>query len=475
MCIRDRFNLPSTLYAVKKTKDTIGLKTTKTSDDIFFISGGGDHNDFLLEKQEDFQVTGTVQKITASIQTEFNHGLTDDDHIDLIVKPGLTTGIGSTTYTKLKVIDDYLIANPLTISSAGINTSTNRITANSHGLITGDRILYYGTNLPGGITQREYYVVVIDEDTIQIANTLKETQGTPNVVDITSTGSGNWTINPINPQLRPFRNNDLVFDMGDPTLSGYNLKFYYDGNFFNEFVGSGTSLGFEVVGVSTQATVGIGSTIPLASNPFHPTVTLKYSETSPDVIHYNLFAPTGISTNDGTVVNGSEVKFVDSSYTGGYNITGIGSTEFSINLRFTPESLKYSKSDCDVIEYTTNSKSAYGGISSVRIANPGLNYKKLPGISSIAGNGLNASIIPEAVEVNKLVSMTIPDDVYGYPSDNTLKPDAFIPRVLSIDSFATVDRVLVTFGGKFYINAPALVLFDKGTGEVVDNLSLIHI
>ena len=463
------FALPSTVYAVKQTDDTIGLKTTKTSDEVYFTSGGGDFYDWSLTHTPTEQVTGTVERIAASIQTKNNHQLADGDYIDLIVKPGLATGIGTTTYTKLKVIDDYLIANPLTVVAAGINTSTNRISVNSHGLITGDRILYYGTNLPGGITQREYYVVVIDKNTIQLANTLKETQGTPNIVDITSTGSGNWTINPINPQLRPYRNNDLVFDMSDSTLLGYDLKFYYDANYFNEFVGSGTSLGFEVVGVSSYATVGVGSTVPLASNPYHPVVTLKHSETAPKVVWYNLFDAVGMSTADSTVVNGNEVKYVDSSYTGGYNITGIGSTEFSINLRFTPESLQYSNADCELIQYTTQSKSTTGGIATVRISNPGLNYDKIPGITSITGTGINATLIPESTQINQLADVTVPDDVFGYPSDNTLKPDAFIPRVVDIDSFATIDAVKVTFGGKFYITAPSLVLFDKFTGDIVDS------
>jgi len=462
------FNFPSIVYAVKKTKDSIGIKTTKTSDDIYFISGGTDQYDYLLEEQETYQVTGSIQKVTATIQTKDDHELLSDDHIDLIVKPGLTTGIGTTTYTKLKVIDDYLIANPIGINTTGINTTTNRITANNHGLITGDRILYYGPNIPSGITQREYYIVRVDDNNIQLADTLKETQGSPNVVNITDVGGLTQSINPINPQLRPFRNNDLRFEMSDPTLTGYDLKFYYDINFFNEFVGSGTSLGFEVVGVSSYATVGVGST-----NPYdyvnHPYLTLKYSETAPKVLFYNLFSTSGISTADDTVVNGSEVKFVDSSYSGGYNITGIGSTEFSINLRYPPESLQYDVSNCDVIEYTTQAVQATGGISTVRITNRGVNYDRLPGISSISGDGINATLIPESTEINKLVSMTVPDDVYGYPSDNTLKPDAFIPRVVDIDSFATIIDVDVTYGGKYYINAPALVLYDKGTGEIKDS------
>ena len=466
--IGNTFNIPDPCYAVRKTENTIGIKTTKTSNDVYFVSGGTDAYDYLLTYTPDKQVTGSVQKITATVQTAENHELKTDDRIDLIVKPGLSTGIGTTTFATVKIIDNYLIVNPISIDQTGINTTTNRITSYQHNLVTGDKILYYGTNLPDGITQREYYVVAIDENTLQLANTFKETSGTPNVVNITSQGGSGQTINPINPQLRPFRNNDLIFDMSDPTLVGSDLKFYYDKNFFNEFVGSGTSLGFEIVGVSTVSTVGVASTLPVYTNEYHPTIKVKYSETAPKIIYYSLFTPSGISTADGTVFNGSEIKYIDSLYTDNYSIISIGDTTFNLNLQDKPESLYYDSGIAD-ISYTTSSANATGGIASTRITSPGFNYSRLPGISSIGDAGENGVIIAESLKINKLDSLTVPEDVYGYPSDNTLKPDAFVPRVINIDNFGTLEEVNVVYGGKFYITAPALVLFDKGTGDILDN------
>ena len=463
------FNITNntTVYVTKKTNDFIGIKTTKTSKDLWFVSYPTSAKDFLFETQPDNQVTGTIQKITGTIQTASDHELGNGDKINLIVKPGLATGIGSTTYVSLKVINDYLIANPISLDSAGINTTSDRITASLHGLITGDRVLYYGSNLPQGISQREYYVVKIDDNTLQLANTYKETIGTPNVVNILSQGGSGQTLNPINPQLRPFKNNDLVLDMSDSTMTNYDIKFYYDNNFFNEFVGSGTSLGFEVVGVHTEATVGIGST--LFDSIYHPKITLKHSDTKPAIIYYNLFSKTGVTTADTTAFNGNQIKPVDSLFTDDYTITSTGSTTFQINLKYKPETLIYTSADCSELAYTTNSANATGGIGSVRVANPGVGYDRLPGITSISGNGENGVLIANSVKINKLAAMTVPDDVYGYPSDNTLKPDAFVPRVVQIDSFATIDEVKVINGGKFYINAPALALYDKSTGEIVDN------
>ena len=461
------FNLPSTLYATRKTKDTIGLKTTKTSGDIFFISGGGDYNDFLFETVETDQVTGSVQNILSNIQTSEAHGLSLDDTINLIVKPGLSTGIGTTTFATVKKVNDYLIVDPIDVAASGINTTSNRISLYKHGLISGDRVLYTSSStFPGGISEREYYVIRIDDNTIQLANTLKETQGTPNVVNITSSGGSGQVLNPINPQLRPFANNDIVFDLSDPSLLTYDLKFYYDNKFINEFVGSGTSLGFEVVGVGTSATVGVASTNP--NSVYHPTVKLSHSDNI-DTLYYNLFGPTGIITADNTVVNRNEIKHVRSGYNGNYNVVGVGTTVFTVNLQFKPESLSYDRDDCEIIEYTTTAANVTGGIATVSIGDGGYNYNTIPGITSIQGSGINATLIPESVSINKLEKMTVPEDVYGYPSDNTLKPDAFIPRIVEIDDYGTITEVKVVFGGKFYINAPSLVLYDRGSGEILDN------
>mgnify|MGYP003148165287 CR=1 FL=1 len=460
------FNLPSTVYAIRKTADTIGIKTTKTSEDLHFISGGTDAYDYLLEKQNT-QITGKTQRITGKVQVTGDHELVDGDEVDLIVKPGLTTGIGTTTSVALQIIDDYLIVNPLNIAASGINTSNNRITSISHGLVTGDRVYYYGSNLPGGITSREYYTIRIDDDTLQLSNTLKQaTAKKPEVIDITSQGGSGQTINPINPQIRPFRDNTVKFDLSHPSMSGYDLKFFYDTNFFNEFVGSGTSLGFEVVGVSTLATVGIASTA--IDSEGHPTVKLSHSNAT-DRIYYNIFGPSGLSTADRTVINGNEIKFVDSNYKGTYNIISTASSEFTFNLKKAPEILAYDAEDCSELLYTTNSINATGGISTVNLVSGGFEYSRLPGIASISGNGINATLIPESTEINKLSQMKVPEDVYGYPSDNTLKPDAFIPRIIAIDDFGTIDSVNVTFGGKFYVNAPSLALYDKATGEILDN------
>ena len=459
------FNLPASVYAVRKTKDTVGLKTTKDSDEILFISGGTDQYDYLFETQPANQVTGRVEKIVSTLQTAEDHNLKTGDKITLEVRPGVVTGIGSTSFVTVKKIDDYLVIDPIDVSTAGINTSNNTITVSNHGLVTGDKVLYYGgSNIAGGLTQREYYVYRVDDNVISLTETLAQTVGVPKIVGITSIGGSGQSLNRINPELRVVKNNDLKFDLSDPSLVGHKLQFFYDQNFFNDFVGSGKSETFEVIGLTTTATVGVASTVPAD----HPVVTLTFSGDN-DILYYNLFSASGITTADVGVRNYNTIRYVNSKYNSTYSITGIGSTTFAINLAEKPQSLRYDSADWDFCKYTTNSPTATGGISNILLQDGGYDYNVLPGISSIQGSGINGILVPESNKVNRLERVTAPNDVFGYPSDNTLKPDAFIPRILEVENFGTIVDAKVTNGGKFYINAPALVLYDKSTGEIVDS------
>ena len=52
-------------------------------------------------------------------------------------------------------------------------------------------------------------------------------------------------------------NNNLVINTSDSSLSGYKLKLYYDRDFKNEFVSTGSSAGFNIpVGIITEGSVG---------------------------------------------------------------------------------------------------------------------------------------------------------------------------------------------------------------------------
>ena len=78
-----------------------------------------------------------------------------------------------------------------TFSPSDVNTSTNRITINSHGFATNDIVTVKSSGvLPGGLnTNYQYEVTVIDSNTIELEYPITGAPGN-GIVDLTSGGSG---------------------------------------------------------------------------------------------------------------------------------------------------------------------------------------------------------------------------------------------------------------------------------------------
>ena len=76
--------MPTTVYAVNKSPSTIGIKTTLTSDEVFFVAGGDNVDDYYFDTNN-VQKLGKVEKIlsTVSISTSHYHGLIKGDSITM--------------------------------------------------------------------------------------------------------------------------------------------------------------------------------------------------------------------------------------------------------------------------------------------------------------------------------------------------------------------------------------------------------
>ena len=62
--------------------------------------------------------------------------------------------------------------NEIEFSTSGINTSTNVITLNSHGLKTGDKVYYDSTDtIAAGLETGGYFIYRIDDNTVKLAET----------------------------------------------------------------------------------------------------------------------------------------------------------------------------------------------------------------------------------------------------------------------------------------------------------------
>ena len=176
----------------------------------------------------------------------------------------------------------------------------------------------------------------------------------PLLVNLGSQG-GSHEISKINPILPVINNNNLVFNTGDASLSGYSLKIFYDDDFNNELVSIGSSTGFSVVSAGSSTT-------------------LYYDNSLPTKLYYSLEKSGYISTADKDVSNYSEIIYEDSAYNGEYTISGVGNTTFEISVRRSPEQLSYIESTSEM-KYTTKSYAAEGGVASLKLTFGGANIR----------------------------------------------------------------------------------------------------
>ena len=425
----DLFNLPQNVYVTNKNINNIGIKTTLNSYEVFFITNGSDNDEYLFESVEE-QKTGKVEKIKSTVSVSTYHELTAGDIITLNVQPNLSVGIGTSTsvYVKRDANTGNILINPITFNSSGINTLTSTITINSHKLNTGNKILYSANVVASGLSTGSYYVYKINDNSIKLSETNIDVNTIPpTTVSITSTGGSNQIISLINPQIQSVKNNNLVFNLTDSSLLGYNFKIYYDKNFNNEFVSTATTSGFTLSGVGT---VGIST---------NATFTINYDSNLPTQLYYNLEKSGYISTSDTEVNNYSKILFTDSYYNSNYAVSGIGLTTFNISLNVVPEKLTYSESECDNLSYTTNSISAKGSINKINIVSGGTGYKKLPVlVGSNSSEGLDVYIIPKSSNIGNINEVRIINEGFEYPSDKTLQPNAYISPLITIRNSNTI-------------------------------------
>jgi len=453
------FTLPSSVYAIKTSKDTIGIATVLNGDKVFFRDVQYMNlYDYKFESNYD-QVTADVKKITATVSTGETHGLSNNDVIQLSVNPGFSTGVGAGSSVSLKVVEQKILVNPVAISSAGVNTSTNIVNKTDHQYFTGDKV-YYESNseVIGGLSTGSYYVFVIDKDNFRFTETKKDAVSSPPIfVNLTSVGGTDQTLSLVNPPLNVFRNNDLVFNLEDPTLSGYNLKIYYDDEFDNPLVSTGQTTNFLVSSSGTNGNVGAA-------------LTLSFSSGLPDILYYNLDNGGFISTSDTDVTGYNEIRYENSKYNGTFNVTGITSTTFDINLSEEVEKSSYTDDECDSITYTTTSTTATGAIDSVKIIFEGIGYKTVPNISSITSDyGSDALLRLNSDNIGKLETVRLLTPGFSYPSDKTLTPTASVPDELTVSDFETLSSITVISSGKNYLTAPGVVLYDPSSDSEVSD------
>ena len=454
------FTLPQNVYVTNKNKNTIGIKTTINSSEVFFINNGDDSDKYTFESIYP-QIVGKVERVKSTISVSTSHELSSGDVISLNVEPNLSVGIGTSTGIRVKrdLITGNILINPIGFTSTGINTSTNSISINSHNLKTGDKILYSSNVVASGLSTGLYYVYRVNDNTIKLSETYLDSKTIPpTTVSIAGTGGSSQSISLINPQIESIKNNNLIFNLSDNSLAGYKFKLYYDQGYNNEFISTPSSNLFTLSGIGT---IGVSTNASLAIN---------YSESLPTKLYYNLEKSGYISTSDKEVNNYSEILFADSAYSSNYIISGVGATTFTVSLSKKPEKLTYIQNECDKLQYTTTSLSAKGPIDRINIISAGSGYKKLPTfVGSNSVNGKDAYITAKSTSIGNAREVRIVNEGFQYSSDKTLQPIAFISPLITIKDSNTIGIVTVNNGGNGYTDAPSVIIVNSSTGEKIDS------
>ena len=478
------FDLPgvgTTIFVIKKSADHIGLVTevglTTNTNGLYFINNADDNSQYYFES--DFtQITGDIKKITTKVTLSTTHTLKTDDIISLTVNPSLNVGIG--TSTKVNIFKNF--NNTISVGKNyfrlyDISTDNKNYRFESsvkHNFKTGDRVIYNSAIYPTSILKKangeemensSFYVKVIDDYNVILVESYSDLSKnsisgesslnlySPSVSS--HVGSYYSILALVNPKIEVVKNNDLVFDLTDSSLTGYNLKIFYDKDFKDEFISTGSTSIFSVSGVGTA---GVSTNASL---------TLNYGANIPEKLYYALEKSGSISTVDKEVSNYSEISFVNSHYKGSYKVTSVGSTTFDISLTKDPERDSYSKSECDSLKYDTSSLNDTGGVSKLAVLSFGDNYTKIPEFIDITStNGSGAYVIAKSNTIGKINQVRIINEGFEYSSDKTLSPETSISNSIVLEDSNQISSIDVLSGGQNYTSAPDLIIIDPETREV---------
>ena len=478
-----------TLYAAKISKDLIGLSTERVglgstgsfvginssiTVDTLFFTGIGTGSYHSLKTNFSNVLTGTAFKNTVTVSTASTHGLSVNDSIDLEVISGLSTTIVVSYNQTL----NKLAVNPISFSSGNVNASNNTITLVNHNLSTGNKVIHTSSSPSGGLlTNREYYVIVVDQNNIKLSDTYyNSVLENPLEVNITSSSSG--TLSLVNPKIEVYKNQTVVFDVSDSSLlysdgsqnyAAFDFKLFTDSEFKNEFISTKSSEFPEVVkngtiGVSTNASVSLRINDIVPNNLFYNLVPSKDTN--------NPNRNISILVDNENIISNNLLTISNSLYAGIHLVSGITSTTFDYNIRNYPEKSLYTSSNA-TITYTTNSNTSYGPISEVYVSNKGKLYNYLPGIGSVTSDfGSGAILLPHTDSIGKVVSTRIEDIGFDYPSDKTLRPVAKLPQIIKVEPLASFDRIGISSQGIGYVIAPELITIDSSNNKVISDVVL---
>jgi hypothetical protein len=390
-------------------------------------------------------VTARVENYSGIVTTSIPHNLTTNDKIRLNLFPSRNESVKFRFDYKNRKITTDLIG----FSSSFVSTnSSSKIYLENNNFKTGDKIIYYsGSSAISGLNDGEvYYIIKYDSNNIQLCDSLYDTT-LNNYIPFASSGIGTHNIAPINPPLYFSQGNIIFFDTSDSSLTNLRLDFYTDPYFQNKF----------------EIDQKVSNELSLIRS--NTGITLKtQSRNVPSVLYYK-FSSTSLTdtfavqiSEDIEIIGNNKISFNPSILSSENNIISIGNTTFKFNLKKKPEYSSYTTSNgISSIFYDTDSLTATGPISQIKITAKGKAYSNIPGILSIGSTtGNDASIFASSTEIGKVLTFNRIKEGFNYLTDPTLSAQMSVPAVCVVKGISRIKSVEILTGGKNYNTPPRL-------------------
>jgi len=458
--------------------DTYVGAATSTKDQglLFFLGIGTGRYHSLSVKYADTVIAG-IEKNLITVSTAGTHGLSHYDDVYLTVDAGISTSVP----IKYNKTNRKLIARTLDFTASGITTATaeegvvSAIEILKHELHTGERVIHTSTDPADGlINDEEYFVYVINKDKIKLCGSrFQAYQRRPKFIPIQGSKSG--MLNVVNPPLEFYKNGTVTFDLSDSSLSytqgatvypAFSFHLYKDSNFVHEYDSNEMETTFNVV---RTGTVGIDGKLTLTVNQY-----------TPKVLYYNLVANTSVDNLqvnkelvlDTKIEGNNLISIKGSRYAGQFSILATSPNTFEYDIKQYPEVPEYT-APSSKLDYETTSKTAYGSIGYVALADKGRGYKRLPGITTVSTKSGSGALLEASSEtIGKIKTTEIENIGFDYPCDFTMRPQSKLPQIIKIEALSGLKFVGITSYGRGYNQPPALVVLDGVTRKKIDDVDL---
>ena len=487
------FDLPENidLYVVKFNDDLIGISSNKiglsndgnyigigTTAELLYFNGTGTKDYHSFSTKYENSLIGDVNLYKSTVSTATTHSLKVGDNIILDAKPKIT----KTFVVKYDDFNKRLVIDPKDFTDIDIDVENDLISIEDHGYSDGDKVIHTSIDPVGGLNDEQmYYISAFNKNNVRLFNSYYDSINKINQVGLTSQFSG--TLSRINPKLDVIRNNKVVFDLSDSSLSeketgsqgisvsAFDFKLYIDDNFTDELISISSNSQVQILGSSNIVYTG---NIGIDNNA---KVEFTVNSLLNDRIYYDL-VPIGNNSlkksivRDDDVKNNNEILFVNSSLSGKKQIVDVTANTFDFFNSDQDFVDLYLKSNGD-FSYITDSRTEFGAINQTRLISRGFGYKTLPYVSNIkTSSGSGALLVPQSKNIGSIESVKIKDIGYDYSSDPTLKPLLKFSTKYRVEPLTNIEYIKVLTPGFNYITNPDILLIDSFTKEVIDDLLL---